>query len=151
LGTHYKGRPAEVRALDAFIKLMRAASSVQSGLDRLLEDLGLTENQFGVLEVLLHLGSLHQRLLGQKLLTSGGNITMVVDNLEKRGLVRRERQESDRRLVVVHLTRSGRALIERIFPAHVAAIEKAMSPLGAAEQEDLGRLCKKLGLGQRRD
>ena len=46
---------------------------------------------------LLHLGPMHQRELGRKLLKSSGNITLVVDNLEKRGLVRREREREDRR------------------------------------------------------
>src|SRR5207249_1387917 len=81
-----------------------------------------------------------QRVLGDKLLMSGGNITTVVDNLERRGLVRRERRGDDRRHVTVHLTSEGRRLISRVFPGHVAAIVEAFSALTPAEQEQLGRL-----------
>jgi MarR family transcriptional regulator, 2-MHQ and catechol-resistance regulon repressor len=145
LGTRYKGKAAEVRALDTYIKLMRASQSVSSRIERRLDDLDLTINQFGVLEALHHLGPMCQRALGEKLLTSGGNITMVVDNLERRKLVRRERDATDRRYITVHLLPEGRALIEKIFPGHVARITDEMSALGAGEQEELQRLLKKLG------
>jgi MarR family 2-MHQ and catechol resistance regulon transcriptional repressor len=144
--THYRGRPDEVRALNTHIKLMRAADSVRSRLERRLLRLGLTENQFGVLETLLHIGPLHQRDLGQKLFTSGANITVVVDNLERRGLVVRTRSTADRRLVAVSLTPEGRRLVEALFPAHVACIVELYDALTPGEQDRLGALCKKLGL-----
>ncbi len=145
MGTHYQGKPGEVRALDTFIKLVRSADTVSSRLNRRLGTLELTESQFGVLEALHHLGPLCQRALAEKLLRTGGNLTLVVDNLEKRGLVRRERDEADRRFVTVHLTPAGRKLIEAIFPGHVRAIVDELGGLTAAEQEELGRLCRKLG------
>jgi MarR family 2-MHQ and catechol resistance regulon transcriptional repressor len=148
VGTHYDGRPAETRALDAYIKLTRAAASVDARLAPGLAEAGLTPSQLGVLEALLHLGPLGQRTLGAKLLSSGGNITTVVDNLERHGLVRRERRDDDRRHVTVHLTPEGRRLISKVFPAHVREIVAAFSALTAAEQETLGRLAKKLGLSQ---
>ena len=148
MGTHYDGRPAEVRALDAYIKLTRAVSSVEARLGLELARAGLTSTQLGVLEALLHLGPLGQRVLGGKLLMSGGNITTVVDNLEARGLVRRERRDDDRRHVTVHLSPEGRRLIAKVFPNHVRAIVDAFSVLTPSEQETLGRLAKKLGLSQ---
>jgi MarR family transcriptional regulator, 2-MHQ and catechol-resistance regulon repressor len=148
VGTHYDGRPAEVRALDAYIKLTRAVSSVEARLGPALATAGLTPTQLGVLEALLHLGPLGQRVLGGKLLMSGGNITTVVDNLQARGLVRRERRDDDRRHVTVHLTPEGRRLIARVFPDHVRAIVDAFSALTPGEQQTLGRLAKKLGLSQ---
>jgi len=145
MGTHFKGRAGEVRALDAFIKLMRASDSLSVFLGRRLQEEQLTENQFGVLEALLHLGPMCQSELGRKLFTSGGNVTLLVDQLEERGLVRRVRAESDRRYVQVQLTDEGRRFIKGLFPCHAAAIARAFSALTAAEQEELGRLCKKLG------
>ena len=144
--THYQGKPEEVRALNAFIKLVRAAGSVLARTSRPLGATGLTASQFGVLETLLHLGPLHQCDLARKHLQSGGNITMIVDNLEKAGLVRRERLAEDRRYVRVLLTDTGRARIEEIFPEQVRQITAQMSALSGAEQEELGRLCRKLGL-----
>jgi MarR family 2-MHQ and catechol resistance regulon transcriptional repressor len=71
---------------------------------------------------------------------------MVIDNLEKGGLVRRERFEADRRFYIVHLTDKGYDLINELFPLHAAVIAEDFGVLTAAEQEALGRLCKKLGL-----
>lgn len=151
MGTHYQGTEREVRALNAYIKLMRAADSVTSRLSPLVAAVGLTMSQFGALEALYHLGPLCQCDLADKLLKSSGNITMVIDNLERRGLVRRWREGKDRRFVTVYLTEKGRRVIGEIFPRHVAAIVEEMSTLTKAEQEMLGRLCRKLGLKERID
>ncbi|MGA8222957.1 MAG: MarR family transcriptional regulator [Candidatus Acidiferrales bacterium] len=145
--TNYKGDAGTVRALNAHINLARASDSLFARLSALLEQDGLTTGQFGVLEALLHLGPMCQHTLGEKLLRSGGNVTLVVDNLEKRGWVRRERQESDRRMVIIHLTPAGRELIAKVFPRHARAIKKEMSVLKPAEQETLRCLTRKLGLG----
>lgn len=148
--THHKGRPDTVRALNAYINLARASDSLLGRMSAQLEREGLTTGQFGVLEALLHIGPMCQHTLGKKLLRSGGNITMVVDNLEKHGWVRRERQEDDRRLIKIHLTPQGRKLIERVFPEHASAIKKEMSVLQPREQESLRRICRKLGRGDER-
>ena len=145
--THHQGPPNEVRALDTFIKLVRAAGSIIARTSRPLSANGLTIGQFGVLETLLHLGPLHQCDLARKHLQSGGNITMIVDNLVKAGLVRRERLPEDRRYVQVHLTDAGRKRIEAIFPRQARHITEQMNVLTEAEQEELARLCRKLGLG----
>lgn len=146
MGTHYSGTEEEVKALDAYIKLMRAAESVTTRVHRHLAHKGLTVSRFGVLEALYHLGPLSQSDLGRKLLKSGGNITLVVDNLEKLGLVRRERLSGDRRYVEVHLTEQGRQLIGEVFPVHVRAVVDEMKTLAEPEQEQLGFLCRKLGM-----
>jgi MarR family transcriptional regulator, 2-MHQ and catechol-resistance regulon repressor len=145
--THYKGSPQERSALDALIKLLRAADSVCARTQAHLARYQLTTSQFGVLEALLHLGPLHQNELGRKLLKSGGNITVVVDHLEQRGLVRRERDSVDRRRITVELTASGQKLIGALFPKHAAAVKREMGVLSEPELKQLGKLCKKFGLG----
>jgi MarR family 2-MHQ and catechol resistance regulon transcriptional repressor len=143
--THYKGSPKEVLALNTFIKLTRATDSVMARMFRRGTLEGITPTQFGVLETLHHLGPLCQGEISAKLLRSGGNITLVIDNLEKLGYVRRERDPEDRRLVRVSLTKEGEAFISRIFPAHAKVITEEMNTLSADEQKQLGVLCKKLG------
>jgi MarR family 2-MHQ and catechol resistance regulon transcriptional repressor len=143
--THFRGTPQEVLALDTFIKLTRATNSLMSRLAA-CETLGdLTQSQFGVLETLLHLGPLSQTEICGKLLKSGGNITLVIDNLEKRGWVRRDPDPEDRRITIVKLTPSGDALIREVFPLHLQAIVDEMSVLLPEEQKLLAQLCKKLG------
>ncbi len=143
--THFKGSLKTIRSLNAFINLMRASESVIGRLQKRLSAEGLTASQFGALETLLHLGPLCQTELGKKLLKTDGNVTMVVNHLEKRGLVKRVRAGEDRRFVSVHLTPKGRALIQTIFPRHAGAIQEEMSVLSVSEQEKLRNLCRKLG------
>lgn len=145
MGTRYQGTDGEVRALNTCIKLIRAAESVSHRIHQHLEAVDLTISQFGVLEAIWHLGPLSQRDLAQKILKSGGNLTLVIDNLEKRQLVARHRQTHDRRVIHVHLTETGEHLIRTIFPHHVAAITREMNYLTPTEQEELARLCRKLG------
>jgi len=146
MGSRHQGPREEVLALDVFIKLMRASESVADRIHRDVVESGLTVSQFGVLEALLHLGPLCQKELGTKLLRSGGNITMVVRNLEKRRLVRRARSPENRRFVTVSLTEEGRRLIRRLFPVHVRAVVREMGVLSAAELERFAGLCRRIGL-----
>ncbi|WP_025322599.1 MarR family winged helix-turn-helix transcriptional regulator [Deferrisoma camini] len=145
MGTHHLGTEEEVRALDAYIKLMRAANALTARVHRHLAEERLTISQFGALEALYHLGPLCQKDLGRKLLKTDGNITLVVDNLEKRGLVERRRDAKDRRYVMVHLSDEGRELIRRTFPRHVAGVVEALSVLDPSEQQELARLCRIVG------
>ena len=145
--TKYRGSPAETRALNTFIKLMRATNALGGNLARnLAAEADLTMSQFAVLEALLHLGSMNQGDICGKLLLSGSNITTVIDNLEKRDLVRRERRRDDRRVVDVSLTTKGRQLIETLFPAHARRITNLLSALSSKEQDQLAALCRTLGL-----
>ena len=143
--THYSGSPEERLALNTFIKLTR---SVEALMTRLAQHgtLGdLTVSQFGVLEALYHLGPMCQNELAGKILKSSGNMTLVIDNLEKHGLVQRQRNTDDRRMVTVSLTQAGQELISAVLPGHVAAIQREMSILSPREQQELGDLCRKLG------
>lgn len=115
-------------------------------LNRHLAEADLTLSQFGTLEVLHHLGPLNQRSIGEKLLKSGGNITMVIDNLEKCGHVKRKRDPKDRRAVLIHLTPQGKEFIEDFFPKHLEKIKEEFSVLTEEEKDTLAEICKKLGL-----
>jgi MarR family 2-MHQ and catechol resistance regulon transcriptional repressor len=132
------------RSLNTYTKLMRAAESVTARVNRHMVAANLSISQFGVLEALLHKGSLCQRDIAAKILKSTGNITLVIDNLEKRGLVERERDINDRRYFTVHLTEMGSELINRAFAEVETAIVAEMNILTEDEQERLGTLCKKL-------
>jgi MarR family 2-MHQ and catechol resistance regulon transcriptional repressor len=124
---------------------MRAANSARTHASRHLGGTGLTLTQFAVLEALYHLGPMSLSDIAQKILTSGGNLTMVVGNLERLGLAHRQRCPEDRRMLIVVLTAKGKAMIRKIFPEHAEAIVEFMGALSPAEQEQLGDLCRKLG------
>lgn len=140
----FDGTSQERLALRTFVKLVRAANALSARLNRPLALAGLSESQFGILEALLHLGPLHQRELAEKILRTNGNVTLVVDHLEKRGLVRRERGSADRRYIKVHLTDEGEALVSGLFPSHAARLASELSGLSELEQRELGRLCRRI-------
>ncbi|MCH7886455.1 MAG: MarR family transcriptional regulator [Candidatus Marinimicrobia bacterium] len=145
--THYKGTEREKRALNAWIKFSRAGITLSSRLSESLRTFKLTESQFAVVEAVYHLGPMNLSEICGKLLCTGGNLTTVVDNLEKQKLAKRIPGKTDRRQYEIHLTQKGRKHIEKLFPAHVQRIVREFSVLSAAEQEEFSRLCKKLGLG----
>jgi MarR family 2-MHQ and catechol resistance regulon transcriptional repressor len=147
--THYSGTRAERRTLDTFIKLTRCTNSLLARLAERHTIGDLTWSQFAVMEALYHLGHMTQGEISVKVLKSGSNMTTVIDNLERDGLVRRERDANDRRVIHVHLTEAGTAKIEAVLPDHVAALVDEFKVLSASEQETLGELCKQLGKGRR--
>ena len=142
---HFHGTTRQERALSAYVKLLRASETVQSEATRTLAGEGLSASQFAVLEALYHVGPLCLSDLAHKILKTSGNLTMVVGNLEKRGLVTRQQSAEDRRFVSVAITEKGRKLMARIFPVHLERIVGLMNRLSPAQQDELGRLCRKLG------
>jgi MarR family transcriptional regulator, 2-MHQ and catechol-resistance regulon repressor len=143
--THYQGTDEERRALDVFIKLMRAADSVAARTGCAIAAAGLTPSQFGALETLYHLGPLMVSQLAEKHLKSPNNFTTVIDNLERQGLVRRERDQQDRRVVRIHLTDTGRDRVAHALPPFVQSVVATMQPLTPDEQHQLAHLLRRLG------
>jgi MarR family 2-MHQ and catechol resistance regulon transcriptional repressor len=130
-------------ALNVYVKLMRASNSVTTRIHGHLKDDNLTISQFGVLEALYHLGPLCQGELGVKILKSNANLTTVVDSLEKKSLVVRERFDEDRRRVTVNLTEAGRELIARVFPRHAEIVAREFNFLTVEDKTVLAKILKK--------
>lgn len=151
MGTHYQGTAAEKQALNTCIKLSRAAETISQRVHGHLNAYDLTTSQFGVLEALYYLGPLQVGQVGEKILKSSGNMTLVVDNLVKRGLVERQRREDDRRCIELHLTEDGRSLIAALMPQYVAQVVTAMNALSQDQQAQLAVLCRQLGLAQEKE
>lgn len=148
MASHFPGTPLEKRTLDTFIKLTRCTNSLLTRLSERNSIGELTPSQFAVLEALYHLGPLTQGEVSVKVLKSGSNMTTVIDNLERDGLVVRKRDEKDRRVIFVHLTEAGSQKLEAVLPGHIAALVDEFSVLTESEQETLASLCKKLGKGK---
>src|SRR5438105_7920533 len=110
-----------------FLVLWKAASAVQSYAEESITDLEMCGSDFAVLEALLHKGPLPVNEIGKKILLTSGSITVAVDRLEKRGLVKRRSHGTDRRAMIVHLTKEGRKLITRAYAQHAADLERLAS------------------------
>jgi len=126
------------------VRLIRSAEALHASVSRGLTPEGLTASQFSTMKALKLQGPLAQRDIAKYLLKTGGNVTVVVDNLEKQGYVTRIRDTEDRRIVFVKLTNEGEALFDQAYPAHRRRILEAMAPLSASECDRLMDLFSKL-------
>ncbi len=135
------------QALGLWVKLARVHALMLRLSARDINRYGLTQPQFAVIESLGHLGPMKMKVLGAKMLVTGGNMTVVVDNLEKAGLVERARCLEDRRATWIRLTEKGDGLFKKIFPQHAECVAGALSVLTAKEAGELSRLLKKFGMG----
>ncbi len=144
--TEKYGKNADL-ALSMWVKLARATDTLASITAKDIDSYGLTVPQFGVIESLGHLGPMKIGEMCSKKLMSGGNITVVVDNLEKQGLVERTKDETDRRAYVLRLTAKGNEKFKEMFPKHAMFVENIISStLTEVELNQLSVLLKKLGL-----
>ncbi len=134
-------------ALSMWVKLARASDTMSMLTIRDIANYGLTGAQFGVIESLGHLGPMKVGELCVKNLRTGGNMTVVVDNLEKDGLVERQQMPGDRRAYVISLTEKGKKLFDRIFIQHAKYVSDLVhSSLSEEEINTLSSLLKQLGL-----
>ena len=146
MGTHYKGLSTEVNALNSFIKLTRAYESISSHLYMKLAKEGLTESQFFALDALYHLGPMNQKDLGRKISRSEGNITMVVNNLEKQKLIKKKQSFKDKRVYIIKLKNNGKKLYEKVFPKFLISTMKEFEGIKENEQIEFQKVCKRIGL-----
>jgi MarR family 2-MHQ and catechol resistance regulon transcriptional repressor len=137
--------PEQRFSLKLWVVLARCFNTCAQAEAVAIKHYDLTAPQFGVLEALAHLGPMKMCDIAQKYLTSGANITGVVDRLEEKGLVQRVMEEDDRRTYRIHLTENGGKLIAGIFPLHAATIVTMTETLSANEKTVLIKLLKKLG------
>jgi MarR family transcriptional regulator, 2-MHQ and catechol-resistance regulon repressor len=136
------GDPLAHRALQA---LVRAEAAVRRRLAAELERAGVSAAGFSALVVLTTAGgAVELRTLRRRFEWSKANATEVTETLEARGFVERRRLPADRRAVEVLLTPSGRALVERVFPAHADRVSQAFHVLDDGEERSLAELCRKL-------
>jgi MarR family 2-MHQ and catechol resistance regulon transcriptional repressor len=130
--------------LKVLISLSRCNQAVNKKTFNTMKKGGLTISQFAVLEVLYHKGDLRISEIIDKILSTSGNMTVVIDNLEKDELVKRSQDPMDRRASLISITDSGRALIEEIFPKHLENINELFNVLTLDEKKNLISTLKKL-------
>lgn len=139
-----KGDKKRRRALDAYAALQRAATMAASRVEDAVHPFGLSASQFGVLETLAARGPVHQQELAEALGRSKAQMTAIIDALEERELVRRERHATDRRFISVYLTEAGHVMLADASPARTDAVVSLMRELSGEQKTRLTRLCRKL-------
>jgi MarR family 2-MHQ and catechol resistance regulon transcriptional repressor len=139
-----KGEKKRRRALDAYRALQRAAAVTAACVDDAVQPFGLSASQYGVIDTLHQRGPIHQQELAEALGRSKAQMTAIIDSLEARVLVRRERHAVDRRFISVYLTEAGRVLLAEVGPARTDVIVTLMRELGGEQKSRLTRLCSRL-------
>ena len=132
------------KAMQTWMQVFRAYTKIRAKESAYINSFGLTMNQFQVLEVLYHRGDLNIGSITKLTLGTPGNITVVVKNLKRDGLIVSIPDKRDKRASILSITRKGRDIIEKLFPNHAKNFEKYFEILNDDEKEILFNLLRKL-------
>ncbi|WP_374702768.1 MULTISPECIES: MarR family winged helix-turn-helix transcriptional regulator [Bacillaceae] len=133
-------------ALSLFKTFARAFKSVSEHSIRDSKEHGFNPTEFSVLELLYTKGPQKLQQIGSRLLLVSGNVTYVIDKLEKNEYIYREQDPKDKRSVYAKLTEKGQAYLDEIYPIHTVRMARAFSGLSIEEQQQLIALLKKAGV-----
>lgn len=129
--------------LSTLVVFTRAEHAIHKKELQTIKEGGLTTAQFGVLEVLYNKGDLRICEIIEKILTTSGNITVVIKNLEKDGLVKKALDPEDKRSAIISITDKGKKVIEEILPNHIENIKGIFEVLTDEEKITLKEILKK--------
>lgn len=146
---HTYGTKAD-RAMRTWIEIARAFSAIRAKENAFIESKGLTIQQFGVLEALYHMGDMTVGELTKLVLSTPGNMTVVVKNLKEKGLIETKHPETDRRVTFASITEEGGGIISEIFPEHAKNMEGYFECLSDEEQDTLSAVMRKLRKANRK-
>jgi DNA-binding MarR family transcriptional regulator len=101
---------------EAFLSIGRTAAALRDGLEEVLKSSDISLTQYNVLRILrgAEPGGLTRNEIRDRLVNRMPDVTRLLDRMEDAGLVRRVREEEDRRCVATHLTRAGRTLVDSL-------------------------------------
>lgn len=112
----------------SWISVGRACQMMQQALTRLLEPLGIKPPQLDILVNLYRREGISQQELARKLLVGRSNMSMLLPQMETKGLIERRADKQDKRVLRLHLTEQGRALTEKAMVIQTGLIERMMGP-----------------------
>lgn len=131
-------------SLSTWVEIMKSFNKIRSLELEFIEANSLTIGQFGVLELLYHRGAQSVGAATKLAMTTPGNMTVIVKNLSKRGLIVAQKSDDDKRSATLCLTNEGSNLIASMFPEHSRRINSFLSGLTAEEKEVVRALLRKL-------
>lgn len=135
---------ANNKNLRLVVGISRSSLKIGRATQSILTEYNITLPQFSVMEVLYHLGDLKICEIIEKTLSTSGNMTVVIRNLEKESYVTRYQSVEDKRASVISLTEKGARLIEMIFPANLKVTDTIFKHLTDREKDELTALLKKM-------
>jgi MarR family 2-MHQ and catechol resistance regulon transcriptional repressor len=146
MATHY-GQKAAL-SMKTWMQVFRTYNKIRAKELAYIQSYDLTMPQFQVLEVLYHKGDLNIGSITKLTMSTPGNITVVVKNLKRDGLIVSLQDENDKRASILTITQKGKAIIEKVFPQHAKNFETYFNVLNNEELETLYTLLNKLQKSQ---
>ena len=139
-------RSGDHRALRIWLRLLTCTQLIEKQVRaRLREQFATTLPRFDLMAQLeRHLEGLKMNALSRLLMVTGGNVTAIVDQLEKEGLVERLEEPADRRAFRIRLTKAGERSFAEMARAHEAWVVDMLGALSRREHEELLKLLAKL-------
>ena len=129
--------------LKTMIVFRKAERTIRSIEQRVIKENKLTPTQFSVLETLYSKGKMRIQDLIDHMLATSGNMTVVIKNMVRDGLISRTSDPNDRRSYLIELSQKGQELIEEIFPQHILCVKDALAILSDEDKETLISILKK--------
>jgi MarR family transcriptional regulator, 2-MHQ and catechol-resistance regulon repressor len=137
--------PSDISGVHIWLVLMKAHRALAYHAEQSIEGLGFCFSDFATLEALLHKGPQSVTEVAHRIGLTAGSMSIALDRLAGRGLVRRYAHPTDRRNRVIRLTAAGRKLIEKAFREHASVMEDIGKSLSTEERGVLIELLKRLG------
>ena len=125
--------------------LFRAKNHLDDLIKAQTERFGLNPTEFAALEVLYHKGPLTPNVISAKVLIAQSSMSYVIQRLVEKGLIERTVTHLDKRSALLHLSASGKALMDRVYPDHVATLRQTLDRLSADDELTLQTLLKRIG------
>ena len=125
------------KSMAVYISMSRVINTLRRENNKLILKHNLTLGQFAVMEALYSKGRLSTGEVMEKILTTSGNIPVIVKNLEKDGFITREQDESDKRRFILDLTDKGKDLMDEIVPENLKFMDELISLWDDDEKEEL--------------
>jgi len=136
------------KSMQTWMQIVRAFTKIRAKELKYINECGLTMNQFEVLEVLYHRGDLQVGAITKLIMSTPGNVTVVVRNLARDGLVDTIPLPTDNRVRIVTITEAGKALIGGMFTKHAGHLKGYFEVLSDEEMVVMYDLLRKLQKAQ---
>ena len=138
-------KPSKSREEDVYLGIQIAAERLRAGFNDLFRSRGLTGAQYNVLRILRGTGKtgLSCREIGDRMISRDSDITRMLDRLESRGLIRRERQTDDRRVVLAFIAEAGLNLLTKMDRPVQELHKLQLGHMSASELDALSSLLKR--------
>lgn len=135
-------KPFESLQQEAHLNVVRTFAMLQNAFEQLFKPYGISNTQYNVLRILrgAEPGGLCRNELRDRLLTRMPDVTRLLDRMEEVGLVERERDTADRRLVTTRLTKQGRRLVDELDEAVSAEHQRTLGHLKKTQLTSLVEL-----------